>query len=207
MNKSSIHSSPYTRETYRYTPLLALLMTPNIFLHPSFGKYLFALCDLVNGVLIYSLLCSPILRLVPPLQADSPTSKPKENEAGNKLSTPADRNQRLALVCSAIHLLNPMVFSISTRGSSESILCTLVLLTLFAALNDCWNTSAVLLGLSTHWKIYPAIYGVSCVTVLGAAAEGAIFPSLRSLASWRTMRFAAISAGTFLALGAGCYAM
>lgn len=37
--------SPYERSTYRYPPLLAIIMTPNIFLLPEFGKLLFALAD------------------------------------------------------------------------------------------------------------------------------------------------------------------
>lgn len=149
---------PYTRETYRYTPLLALLLAPNEWIHPSFGKYLFAACDIVNGLLIYRL-------------------------------TGATRY-------SALHMLNPMVFSISTRGSSESVLSLLVLLTLYAALTDRWKTAAVMLGVSTHWKIYPGIYGVACLAVL---AKG------NSIVNWRGVSFGLLSVLTFGILGAGCY--
>ncbi|KAG5219995.1 glycosyltransferase family protein [Salix suchowensis] len=106
-------TAPYTRATYRYTPLLALLLAPNEWIHPSFGKYLFA-----------------------------------------------------ASLLTTAHLLNPLIFTISTRGSSESILASLVLATLFTALKDRWDLAAVGLGVATHWKVYPVIYGFSCVAAL-----------------------------------------
>lgn len=34
--------SPFERSTYRYSPLLAFLLVPNSFLHPSWGKILFS---------------------------------------------------------------------------------------------------------------------------------------------------------------------
>ncbi|KAJ7510049.1 glycosyltransferase family 50 protein [Mycena galericulata] len=180
---------PYTRETYRYTPLLALLLAPNEWLHPSFGKYLFAACDIFNGVLIHDLLLSFVLPKSPLLREDS-----------------TQERRDLATVYSALHLLNPLVFTISTRGSSESVLSLFVLLTLYAALKGRWDAAAIALGLSTHWKIYPVIYGVACVGVIGGSGSAKGWRGyLHTLVNARTVRFAVLSASTFFCLGVGCY--
>jgi phosphatidylinositol glycan class M len=157
-------TSPYTRETYRYTPLLALLLIPNEWLHPSFGKYLFAACDILNGVLIYKLLVAVIL---------PPNVKSTKDKLSSTQTTSFSRSSTsLATFYASLHLLNPLVFTISTRGSSESIVTSLVLLTLYCALHDRWDAAAILLGASTHWKVFPVIYGVGSLGVVGRSRRG-----------------------------------
>ncbi|KAF5330554.1 hypothetical protein D9619_005315 [Psilocybe cf. subviscida] len=203
---------PYTRETYRYTPLLALVLTPNGWLHPSFGKYIFALCDIVNGILIYQLLKTEILprtrRATPPAPKTSLEAKDTPKSSVQPPSTSSSyTTEQLATLYSTVHLLNPLVFSISTRGSSESVLSLFVLGSLYAGLKGRWDACAVLLGLSTHWKIYPVVYGVACLGVVGGAGPGAsgLVAFVKSVVNRKTIRFTIISAGTFLLLGAGCY--
>ncbi|KIK99287.1 glycosyltransferase family 50 protein [Paxillus rubicundulus Ve08.2h10] len=204
--------NPYTRETYRYTPLLAVLLLPNELIHASFGKYLFAVCDLINGVLIYRLLVACIIPLASARAQESSGHilKPVVKQRNDpKNSTQGIDRQAWATFLSATHLLNPLVFSISTRGSSESVLCTFVLLTLFCALKCRWDAAAVMLGISTHWKIYPVIYGVSCVAAIASQTQptGSGFAFVKSLLCKRTTRFALLSAGTFFILGALCHAV
>ncbi|KAK3178015.1 GPI mannosyltransferase 1 [Lepraria neglecta] len=134
--------SPYNRETYRYTPLLAWLLVPTAWPGPtwfSFGKVLFALADIVAGWLIVLMLKSP---------------------AGGNM-----RIER-ALKFASIWLLNPMVATISTRGSSEGLLGVMVVALLWAVLSRRITMAGVLLGLAVHFKIYPFIYGISIVWYL-----------------------------------------
>ncbi|KIW98826.1 uncharacterized protein Z519_00489 [Cladophialophora bantiana CBS 173.52] len=134
----SRHSSPYDRATYRYTPLLAWILLPTSWggLWFHFGKALFALSDLIAGWLILRLL----------------------------------KRQRLeeqrALKYAAVWLLNPMVANISTRGSSEGLLCVLVMSLLWAFETKKVILSGLLLGLCVHFKIYPFIYGASMLWAL-----------------------------------------
>ncbi|KAI0232658.1 GPI mannosyltransferase 1 [Massospora cicadina] len=118
--------SPYLRSTYRYTPLLAILLTPNIFIHKSFGKLLFALADLVAG-LIMKRLCS--LRDVDPSLADK--------------------------IIGASWLLNPFVANISTRGNAESLLIVVILGSFYALITGRFILGCVLYGFSVHLKNLP----------------------------------------------------
>lgn len=44
--------SPYKRHTYRYSPLIAILLIPNILVHDCFGKFLFSAVDILVGYFI-----------------------------------------------------------------------------------------------------------------------------------------------------------
>lgn len=103
--------SPYLRETYRYTPILAMMLLPNNWgpIWYSFGKVLFMIGDLVTGVLIAKL-----------LSREKNLSKSKSKR----------------LILSSLWLLNPMVITISTRGSSESILTVLIMLSLYCLIES-----------------------------------------------------------------------
>lgn len=99
-----------------------------------------------------------------------------------------------------IWTLNPMILNINTRGSSESLLIAMVLLSVAAIKKAQFGRAAVLWALSVHWKVYPIIYGASILIALHKADRGQIV-------TWNKVHFALFSAGTFSALSAFCFAM
>eukprot|EP00924_Labyrinthula_sp_SR-Ha-C_P015656 maker-scaffold_4-snap-gene-6.1-mRNA-1 protein AED:0.00 eAED:0.00 QI:0/0.5/0.33/1/0/0/3/209/401 len=54
-------------------------------------------------------------------------------------------------------LWNPFVINMSTRGSFETIICSLVLLTVYLYKNGYIYTAAFVLGISVHFKLYPIL--------------------------------------------------
>lgn len=52
---ASLYESPYQRHTYRYSPLLALIMSPSYTIHQNFGKYLLAVFDLIACFFIFKI--------------------------------------------------------------------------------------------------------------------------------------------------------
>ncbi|OAA80997.1 Mannosyltransferase, DXD [Akanthomyces lecanii RCEF 1005] len=126
--------SPYARDTYRYTPLLAWLLVPTAHRRLfEFGKVVFALADLVAGWLAVRLLC------------------------GRGLTA------RRAGAFAAIWLWNPMVATISTRGSAEGLLGVLTMALLWAVQRKRVALAGAVLGLGVHFKIYPFIYAPAIV--------------------------------------------
>ncbi|XP_003702287.2 GPI alpha-1,4-mannosyltransferase I, catalytic subunit [Megachile rotundata] len=123
-------SSPFERSTYRYTPLLALLLTPNIFLHESFGKILFSFVDILVGILIHKILS---------LQ---------------------HTNENLKSICTLLWLYNPFVIIISTRGNADSVAVLLVMLTLYTFLQDKYIQAGFLHAISIHFRLYPLIFSI-----------------------------------------------
>lgn len=120
--------SPFDRATYRYTPLLAWVTLPNVWLHPAFGKLLFCVADIIAGWLI-----SRLLR--------------KEGATDHQISSSV-----------AAWLFNPFTMTISTRGSGEALVVVQLLATLLLLRQGRVAAAAAVFGLAVHWRIYPAIY-------------------------------------------------
>lgn len=143
--------SPYERDTYRYTPLLAWMLLPTTWSPAwfSFGKAIFAAGDIVAGWLIVRIL---------------------RTSAG----IPLEESLKLA----SIWLLNPMVATISTRGSSEGLVGVIVIALLWAVMQKRVVLAGVVLGLGVHFKIYPFIYAPSIIWWLDNERLG--LPSCKS---------------------------
>ena len=145
--------SPYLRDTYRYTPLLAWILLPTTWgpqqIWFSFGKALFAVSDIVAGWMMFVLLQKRGL------------------------------HEKRALKFASIWLLNPMVATISTRGSSEGLLCVMVMGLLWATEMHYVAIAGILLGLSVHFKIYPFVYGVSILWSLQTPAPPKPNPTVK----------------------------
>ncbi|CAE6459355.1 unnamed protein product [Rhizoctonia solani] len=186
---------PYTRATYRYTPLLALLMVPNGSWHPAFGKIIFALCDLLVGFILYRISTRTVRQDKSGSAATKPTPVRQDVSKTQKSSM---------LLIGALWLLNPMVANISTRGSAESVLGAMVVTTHSLILADRLDWAALMFGLSVHFKIYPIIYGVSILAWIDKHEPLRL--SWNSVTR-RRIRFTLLSALSFFLLGGLMYAI
>lgn len=174
--------SPYSRSTYRYTPLLAWMLSPGIYLTSHFGKLLFVMCDVLSGALLHHILT-----------------------LGGLSSAAACR-------FSALWLLNPLPIGVSTRGNAEALLAILVLSSLLCLqLKRCF-TAAVLYGLSVHMKIYTVIYALPIALFISNQKELTnhsrdVLKALRSLLNKDLALFAFVAGAVFLGLTLTFYCM
>ncbi|KAL0934793.1 GPI mannosyltransferase (FHA domain-containing protein) [Colletotrichum truncatum] len=178
--------SPYDRETYRYTPLLAWMLIPTAWEGWfSFGKVVFAVADLLAGWLIVQIL------------------------RGRGV------DQERALKFASIWLLNPMVATISTRGSSEGLLGVLVMALLWAVLKKKTILAGLILGFGVHFKIYPFIYAPAIVWWMddealgrkGAAGNKTLAQTVASFLSPERIKLAVVSLSTFMGLNLAMFSI
>jgi len=103
----------------------------------------------------------------------------------------------------ALWALNPMVFAISTRGNAESLVALFVLLTLYGLHTDAIVLAAVSFGLAVHIKPFPILYALPMYFFIETPQGGDGL--LQRLFALKRVKFALVSGGTFLALGAAMY--
>eukprot|EP00026_Physarum_polycephalum_P011312 Phypoly_transcript_11526.p1 GENE.Phypoly_transcript_11526~~Phypoly_transcript_11526.p1 ORF type:complete len:396 (-),score=35.30 Phypoly_transcript_11526:1-1188(-) len=166
--------SPYLRSTYRYTPLLAFLLIPNITFHSAFGKIIFVICDLVIGLVLFKII---------------------------KISNPGISNRNCLLyVCT--WLFHPFSINVSTRGNAESLVAVLVLLSLYFLFTKNITLGAFFYGLSVHFKIYPIIYSIALYLFIDNPPPTTKSKSPKNPPFFTKNRllFFAVSASTFLSL-------
>lgn len=123
--------SPFERHTYRYTPLLAFILTPNIYLNKDFGKVLFSLIDVVVATLI------------------------------KRILTRQKCNDKVINISVFLWLYNPLTVIISTRGNADTLAVLPVILTLNYLQTDEFLLAGLLHGFAVHFRLYPIIFSLS----------------------------------------------
>eukprot|EP00929_Paragymnodinium_shiwhaense_P010067 TRINITY_DN11454_c0_g1_i2.p1 TRINITY_DN11454_c0_g1~~TRINITY_DN11454_c0_g1_i2.p1 ORF type:complete len:392 (-),score=31.52 TRINITY_DN11454_c0_g1_i2:349-1524(-) len=172
--RTELLNDPQTK--YRYSPLLAYALVPNIWLHPCWGKILFSALD--------------VLAVWPLTLWLRRSCRRGEGEALAKLGV-------------ALWLLNPFTFTISTRGSCESIV-VLLLYSMLAVIDVPGfglPVAAALFGLAVHFRIYPIVYALPLLLhVTDAAAPPNRQHGFWRLASPSAVLFGVASGATFVGL-------
>ena len=109
----------------------AWVLLPSVWVHPSFGKLLFVVADVVLGALLVQL-----------LRASTPPGTP---------------DRRIAQLV-AVFLLCPLTVGVSTRGSADVIVCTVVVASLRCLCRRQMIAAGLLHGAAVHLKLYPVVH-------------------------------------------------
>lgn len=120
--------SPYLRSTYRYTPLLAWAMIPNILIHSSVGKWMFILADILIGISLRRILIK-ILSKIP---------------QGSLRSWTGWNHEILCNFLVAIWLFNPIAMNVSSRGNAEALISLMVVLALDLLFSNQFFVAAIM---------------------------------------------------------------
>lgn len=181
------NQSPYNRHTYRYSPIIAILLIPNLIIHHTFGKILFSLIDLLVGVLIRLIVINTlkqhksyitnenVLNKCQSLtHSDEQMTKQKQNSSrlrkkqknqsikANISIEQKDYTYIMANISMFMWLYNPMSIAIATRGNCDSIAGFLVLATLyFLQCKKEYFVAGLIHGAAIHVRLYPIVYSLA----------------------------------------------
>lgn len=122
--------SPYNRNTYRYSPILAYLLVPNIFTCDLFGKVFFSFCDIIMIDVIYKILKTDGL------------------------------NNSKCKYYSFFWIYNPLSIVISTRGNGDSFSALFVLLAILNFKEGKIFYTGILHGIAIHLRLYPIVFSL-----------------------------------------------
>lgn len=142
--------SPFKRHTYRYSPLIAYLLLPNIFVGKNFGKLLFSLFDILVAVAVKVLV-----------------------EHQFRITKKKDVVANIAVYSALLWLYNPLSIGISTRGNADSVPCFFIILSILflqtKVVDGLWKyaLSGVLLGTAIHLRLYPLAFSFPMYLSLG----------------------------------------
>ena len=104
---------------------------------------------------------------------------------------------RKSTLLSCLWLLNPMVFTISTRGNAESLLCFFILLTFHLVSSNRISLAAIVFGFTVHFKIFPVIYSITFISYFYRKCNGSF---MTRLLSGQLIKFGLLSAFVFFFL-------
>lgn len=178
--------SPFERHTYRYTPLLAYFLLPNIFLHRSFGKILFSLFDILIGVLIRKIIFdefqSTFLQNAASILKKQHRFDKRKSKAATPIVTLPPKYEQIATWSSLFWLYNPLSIVIATRGNGDSITSFFILLTICAIQKAVTNKSGasyvytllagIVHGVAIHFRLYPLAFSFAYFVYLGSNVGG-----------------------------------
>lgn len=138
--------SPYKRHTYRYSPLIAFLMIPNIIIGKQFGKILFSFFDILVAVALKTLVKKQIASV---------------------------SAEKMATFSSLFWLYNPLSIGISTRGNADSVPCLFIIISLLFLQTETvkgvlkYIFSGIFLAISIHLRLYPLAFSFPMYLSLG----------------------------------------
>lgn len=162
--------SPFNRHTYRYTPLLAYLLIPNVLLHKCVGKILFSIGDILVAILIYKIIVDEYTAIFEH-NSSAVMNRLRTQKKSFKFRLP-DRYVLNAKIGALIWLYNPLTMVIATRGNGDSLTSLLVLVTLWFLLKPSdgqlqYFVAGLVHGLSIHFRLYPLIFSLSMFLYAG----------------------------------------